>query len=89
MDAMDEVRSVAKVGGVVDFVLENDTRDFVGEEAQRLRRVGSGEVEVGIEGARLDSEHEISYCGSISLRCGWRVIKRKVRYLSSPCWRLR
>ena len=60
MDAMDEGRRVAEVGCVVDFVFEEDACYFVGDETRGLDGRGGDKVEVGVESAGLDGEHEVA-----------------------------
>lgn len=60
MDTVDEYGGVTKVGCVVDLVLEENAGDLVGNEAWCLDGRGAGEVEVSVEGASLNSEHEIT-----------------------------
>jgi hypothetical protein len=60
VDAVDEFRGGAEVSRVVDFVLEEDACYFVGREAGRVDGIGVLEVEVRVEGAGLDCQHEVS-----------------------------
>lgn len=85
MDAMDEVWGVTEVSGVVHFIFEENTTNFVRMESRRVDRVGAGEVEVGIEGARLHGKHEVSYRAKRELVIRLGSDQGRLRYLSSPC----
>lgn len=67
MDTVDEVRCVAEVGCVVDFVFEEYTCDPVGNERGWVVGIGRGEKEVGRDGAGLEGEHESCYTR------GWKL----------------
>ena len=60
MDSVDEMGFGTEVGCVVDFVFEEDACDFVGRETRGLNGRGGDEVEVGVESAGLDGEHEVA-----------------------------
>jgi len=54
VDALDVFWVGAEVGGVVDFVLEQDPGDAIGREVGRLDCVGGGVEEVVLETSRGD-----------------------------------
>ena len=58
MDAVDEFRVGAEVGGVVDLVLEQDARDLVADELGRVVGVAGLEQKVVAQGALQHGEHE-------------------------------
>lgn len=69
---VDEGRGVAEEGGVVDFVLEEDAGEVVGGVARGLDGGGGEEVDVGVEGAGLEGEHEVAREVSVVVRMdGW------------------
>jgi hypothetical protein len=77
---------IAEPGCVVDFVFEEDAGQFVGEVAGGLDDGVAEEVEVGVEGTGLESEHQIA-CAFVSRpKAGEKVCRT---YRASPCWRRR
>lgn len=60
MDALDVFWVGAEVGGVVDFVLEEDPGDAVGREVGWLDCVGGGVEEVVLETSRGDRQLEVA-----------------------------
>ena len=60
MDALDILRVGAEIRDVVDFVLEQDARDLVGDEIGGLVGVGAFEEEVIVERTFHDREHQVA-----------------------------
>ena len=60
MDALDILDIAAKVGGMVDLVLKQNSCHLVADEVGWLDRVVFAVEIVGLHGASLDAEHEVS-----------------------------
>ncbi len=67
MYSLDVLRVCTEVGGVVDFVLEEDTGDFVWCESRRFICIYAAIKEIILQRSRRDGELEVPSCFHIRI----------------------